>query len=160
MGRTMFVKFKSWIQERPNQYLLLGIMALLVLAVLWPTKQKPEVTETVEADTIIPAGYVLVPIELLNFEALSSLVGSYAIVDLFAPNSDPTQRPRKIGSDLRLLRAPLNPNQFAVLVPENESELIVSQATPLIAVIQNRSKSEQTKLVREKFQKKSRIELL
>lgn len=154
-------KLKSWLLEKPNQYLLLGLIALLVLAILWPRQeQKTEVQQAVEADTVIPAGFVLVPIELLNFEALSALVGSYAIVDLFAPNTDPNQRPRKIGSDLRLLRAPLNPNQFAVLVPENESDLVVSQATPLIAVIQNRSKNEQTKLLRTKSQKKSRIELL
>lgn len=154
-------KLKSWLLEKPNQYLLLGLIALLVLAILWPRQeQKTEVQQAIEADTVIPAGFVLVPIELLNFEALSALVGSYAIVDLFAPNTDPNQRPRKIGSDLRLLRAPLNPNQFAVLVPENESDLVVSQATPLIAVIQNRSKNEQTKLLRTKSQKKSRIELL
>lgn len=154
-------KLKSWLLEKPNQYLLLGLIALLALAILWPRQeQKTEVQQAVEADTVIPAGFVLVPIELLNFEALSALVGSYAIVDLFAPNTDPNQRPRKIGSDLRLLRAPLNPNQFAVLVPENESDLVVSQATPLIAVIQNRSKNEQTKLLRTKSQKKSRIELL
>lgn len=154
-------KLKSWLLEKPNQYLLLGLIALLALAILWPRQeQKTEVQQAVEADTVIPAGFVLVPIELLNFEALSALVGSYAIVDLFAPNTDPNQRPRKIGSDLRLLRAPLNPNQFAVLVPENESDLVASQATPLIAVIQNRSKNEQTKLLRTKSQKKSRIELL
>lgn len=154
-------KLKSWLLEKPNQYLLLGLIALLVLAILWPRQeQKTEVQQAIEADTVIPAGFVLVPIELLNFEALSALVGSYAIVDLFAPNTDPNQRPRKIGSDLRLLRAHLNPNQFAVLVPENESDLVVSQATPLIAVIQNRSKNEQTKLLRTKSQKKSRIELL
>lgn len=154
-------KLKSWLLEKPNQYLLLGLIALLALAILWPRQeQKTEVQQAVEADTVIPAGFVLVPIELLNFEALSALVGSYAIVDLFAPNTDPNQRPRKIGSDLRLLRAPLNPNQFAVLVPENESDLVVSQTTPLIAVIQNRSKNEQTKLLRTKSQKKSRIELL
>lgn len=156
----MFDKFKTWLQEKPHQYLLLGLITLLLFAVLWPTKDKTESLPTLEADTVIPAGYVLVPIELLNFEALSSLVGSYAIVDLFAPNSDPNQRARKIGSDLRLLRAPLNPQQFAVLVPESESDLVVSQATPLIAVIQNRSKNEQSKLLRAKSVKKSRIEIL
>ncbi len=155
----MIDKLKAWLLRKPNQILLLGVVSLVVMAVLLPTKKSVnEPQPNFEADTIIPAGYVLVPIELLNFEALSSLVGGYAIVDLFAPNADPTKRPRKIGTNLRLLRAPLNPNQFAVLVPEDESELVVSQATPLIAVIQNRSKNQQTKIVRTKQLKRSRIE--
>lgn len=152
-------KIKVWISQRPNQYLLLGIVALVIMAVLFPAKkEKAESPQMFEADTVIPAGFVLVPIELLNFEALSSLVGGYAIVDLFAPASEPGQKSKKIGSDLRLLRAPLNPNQFAVLVPEEESEIIVSQASPLVAVIQNRTKTEQSKMVRGAKIKRSRIE--
>lgn len=103
------------------------------------------------ADTYIPDGFVLVPIELQNAESLSSLIGSYALVDLFrGPNS------QRVGKRLKLLRAPLNPNQFAVLVPEGEVAAVLAQQGPLWAAIQNPQQRKSTEI--SSRQKKSRIE--
>ena len=129
------------------------VMLGIVVIVQSTESQKTATEETVEesADTYIPDGFVLVPIELQNAESLSSLIGSYALVDLFrGPNS------QRVGKRLKLLRAPLNPNQFAVLVPEGEVAAVLAQQGPLWAAIQNPQQRKSTEI--SSRQKKSRIE--
>ncbi|MNL69084.1 hypothetical protein D3C87_1938990 [compost metagenome] len=42
-----------------------------------------------------------------------------------------------MGSKLKLLRAPLNPQQYAVLVKDAESSRLLSYSGPYLAVVQN-----------------------
>jgi hypothetical protein len=80
----------------------------------------------------------LVPVELANAESLSSLVGDMGgVVDLYLATAENKKGGLKVGSRLKLLRAPLNPNQYAVLVQENDSSRLLSYAGPFIAVVQN-----------------------
>jgi len=96
-------------------------------------------------DTVIPKGFVLVPIELQNAESLAAMVDQYAIVDLYSvprtneeARAKTTQGPgHRVGYHLRLLRAPANPKTFAVLVPEAQAPGVVAMAGALFAVIQN-----------------------
>jgi hypothetical protein len=89
------------------------------------------------ASTFIPAGYVLVPIEVANFESLDSILGKFGVVDLYLPSEDPKARPRKVAERVRILRAPLNPSRFAVLARENDSPRLVSHGGPFTVVVQN-----------------------
>ncbi len=89
------------------------------------------------ASTFIPAGYVLVPIEVANFESLDSILGKFGVVDLYLPSDDPKARPRKVAERVRILRAPLNPSRFAVLARENDSPRLVSHGGPFTVVVQN-----------------------
>jgi hypothetical protein len=102
---------------------------------------KIENTQTIQEspDTIIPKGYVLVPIELANSEALGSMIDEFAIVDLYAVAMPGEKHGSRVGQKLRLIRAPLNPKTFAVLVPEAEATKIVSSPGPVVAVIQNKN---------------------
>jgi hypothetical protein len=94
---------------------------------------------------------VLVPIELQNSESLASLIGSYAVVDLFrGPNS------QRVGKRLKLLRAPMNPQQFAVLVPEGEVSTLLQTPGPFWAAIQNPQQNRTSEIASRR--KKSRIE--
>lgn len=90
-------------------------------------------------DTIIPKGYVLVPIELANSEALASMIDEFAIVDLYTVAIPGEKHGSRVGQKLRLIRAPLNPKTFAVLVPEADATKVVSSPGPVIAVIQNKN---------------------
>lgn len=108
------------------------------------------------ADTFIPSGFVLVPIEISNHEALNSLIGSHGIVDLFLPPSRSFAKPRRVASHIKILRAPLDPQKFAVLAKESESERLVTQDSPLFAVVKN-PKHESTVKVVEKRKMKRRI---
>jgi hypothetical protein len=147
-------QIKKWIKDPRNRTLTIA-MALMLIIILGVSLFSPEKSTTgvpvVTADTYIPDGFVLVPIEIQNAESLGSLIGAYAVVDLFrGPQS------QRVGRRLRLLRAPLNPDQFAVLVPEGEVTALMAIPGPYWAVIQNPQQSKATEIADSK--KKSRIE--
>jgi hypothetical protein len=106
------------------------------------SREHPRQAEDVEtAATFIPDGYVLVPIEVANFESLDSILGKFGVVDLYAPSDDPKRQTIKIAERVRILRAPLNPSHFAVLIPETDSQRIVMHPGPLLVVVQPQSVS-------------------
>ena len=108
------------------------------------TPEEPEA-----AATFIPAGFVLVPIEVANFESLDSILGKFGVVDLYIPADGVRKRPIKVAEHIRILRAPLNPSHFAVLAPENESVKLVTYAGPFMVVVQS-AKTSGTKFVNAK----------
>jgi hypothetical protein len=105
------------------------------------TAESVEVSEDAKsADTYIPKGFVLVPIEIANSESLNSLIGEVGgLVDLYLVNNHEGQKQtkKKIASRIKIIKAPLNPQQYAVLVKESESASILTTPGPFIAVIQN-----------------------
>ncbi len=123
----------------------IGTLVILGLIAFWVVSQKsaPPENQTqgddsgFTVDTLIPSGYVLIPIELANADPLSSMVGTTAVVDLYTTSMDAKQKGRKIGSRLKLVRAPKNPNLYAVLVKESQSDQVLAQPGPYFAVIQN-----------------------
>lgn len=100
---------------------------------------EPEPLES--AATFIPAGFVLVPIEVANYESLDSILGKFGTVDLYIPPEDPKKKARKVAERIRILRAPLNPSQFAVLAREEDSPKLVSHDGPFLVVVQNPSQA-------------------
>ena len=102
-------------------------------------------------DTHIPLGFVLVPIEVLNKESLSALLGSHGVVDLFL-SSKKGRKVYKIAHHVKMLRAPLDPSRFAILVPEGEAVKVLKHPQPLFAVVQN-PKQKNTRFYRPKKKK-------
>lgn len=145
--------FKVWIKEPKNRTLLIAISLMLIIIVVVETQTSKNSTageHPESADTFIPAGFVLVPIELQNSESLSSLIGAYAVVDLFVGGKH-----HRVGQRLKLIRAPLNPQQFAVLVPEHQVNNLLAVSGPYWAVIQNPSEKKSGQISEKK---KSKIE--
>lgn len=98
-----------------------------------PGKQK----ESPSADTYIPAGFTLVPIEIINSLQISPLIGSIGgKVDLYRV-SDAGKKSKLIYSSAKLLRAPLDPDQFAVLIPSDDVLRLLSESTMFFAVVLN-----------------------
>lgn len=97
-----------------------------------------------EVSTLIPEGYVLVPIEVANYESLDSILGQFGVVDLYIPNENTRKPPIKIAERIKILRAPLNPSRFAVLAPESQSSKIVSIPGEIHVVVQNPSRRSNT----------------
>jgi hypothetical protein len=127
-----------------NNYLIFGFLCLGIVGVLSnqgrPSGDLNATTESKEksVDTYIPRGFVLVPLEIANSDSLTSLVGNLGgVVDLYLATNSGSKSGLKVGSKLKLLKAPLNPNQFAVLVREDESPKLLSYTGPFIAVVQN-----------------------
>ncbi len=136
--------------NRKQLWLALGfIAAAFAISLLWDFKmnerqaasEKPEPESIESAATYIPDGFVLVPIEVANFESLDSILGKFGVVDLFVASDDPKIKPRKLAERVKILRAPLNPNHFAVLVPDSESQKIVAYSGALTVVVQNPNKA-------------------
>ncbi|MCM2281910.1 MAG: hypothetical protein NDI61_08705 [Bdellovibrionaceae bacterium] len=100
-------------------------------------EQLPGADEADSVDTYIPSGFVLVPIEVVNYEALDSVLGRYGIVDLFAADTENARKSRLIASRIRILRAPRNPSHFAVLAPSHEAPALVRQEGGFFVVVQN-----------------------
>ena len=112
--------------ETQNKILIISFVIFLGLYFLLTYRQKPQQESKIAnnkletADTYIPAGHVLVPIEIENVESVSGIIGAFALVDLY------TRPPQAlemflVAQKIKLIRAPLNPNQYAVLVTESQS---------------------------------------
>lgn len=153
MNPAKIERIRDWLRDPRNRTLSIAIavMLIIIICVHVSSDTSPEVIEEVSADTYIPDGYVLVPIELQNSDSLSSLIGAYAVVDLFRG-----PRSQKVGKRLKLLRAPLNPQQFAVLVPEAEVSNLLETPGPFWAAIQNPQQNKAAEIASRS--KKSRVE--
>ncbi len=140
----MFQKMKI---SKQNKLLLCSFLVFIAFSLLYslnrkePTKKSQEL---IYADTYIPKGFVLVPIELANFESVSALIDQFGVIDLYA-GAPQMAGSIKIASRIKMLRAPLNPNLFAILVSENNSSDIMKRSGPFWAVVQNRQSAEEHK---------------
>jgi hypothetical protein len=137
-------------------FIALGVVALLMEVLSSPSHKEtePVASESFDVDTMIPAGYILIPIQLSNAESLASLTGQFAVVDLYAVG-EKGRKGFKVASAVKLLRAPLNPQQFAVLIREQESSKLVTMEGPFFAALKSRSDRSRSGL--EKAQKNNLI---
>lgn len=134
---------------KENKFLLIAF-SVLVLTNIAHFFVKPSDSTSVETaddtDTVIPKGYVLIPVELQNFEAISGVIQNFGVVDLYSNNPE-TLKSKKIASKIKLIRAPYNPNSFAVLAKEEYSEEVVKFSGNLYAVIQNKKITDEMKII-------------
>jgi hypothetical protein len=140
------VKFSNL--ETQNKILIISFVVFLLLYLLLTYRQNPRETaqdpaaKIETADTYIPAGHVLVPIEIENVESVSGIIGAFALVDLYtrAEQAD-TAEMFLVGQKIKLIRAPLNPNQYAVLVTEQQSTELLKMNPRFWVTIHNQKKS-------------------
>lgn len=159
MKRLKIILEKLRKNEQATFTVLTGIVALALLISFFAKSEAPARELPESPDTYIPKGLVLVPIELANGDALSSMVADFAIVDLFETGRNGAQLKKRVGHRLRLIRAPLNPERMAVLVPEGQEHLLLQNENPLFAVVQNRGETQEGR-VPSAVTKKSRIQYL
>jgi hypothetical protein len=140
----MFPKMKI---SKQNKWLLFSFLAFISFSMIYSMNRKdepPKTPERIYADTYIPKGFVLIPIELANYESVSALIDQFGVIDLYA-GAPQMAGSVKIASRVKMLRAPLNPHLFAILVPENNSSEIMKKNGPFWAVVQNRASTEDVK---------------
>ncbi len=146
-------------QIKNNIHLIIAFVVLIVVSIFSAASSKEKSISTpLQIDTIIPKGYVLVPIELENKDIIQSIIQSHGIIDLYT--GDPVMRQaQKIATRIKIIRAPYNPNLFAVLVQENLADRIMKQSGNFYAVIQNKAAEEDTNsLARSRSRKNITIE--
>lgn len=143
------MNFLQKLNIKSDKALLLAFLALggvVLLLELLPSSSKnekaedPSSSESFDVDTMIPAGYLLIPLELANSESLASLSGQFSVVDLYT-SGEKGRKGHKVASAVKLLRAPLNPQQFAVLVREADGPKIVTQEGPFFVALKNPKES-------------------
>lgn len=107
------------------------------------SKPPPERTANTraEVDTYIPKGFVLVPIEVQNYEALDSILGQFGVVDLFQSASPENPGQHLVARNVRILRAPQNPSHFAILVQEGEVGIVLKNTGPFTVVVRRPEKN-------------------
>ena len=108
------------------------------------------------ADTLIPKGQVLIPIELANVDAVAGLIDQFGIVDLYTGNDGHSVL---IASRIKILRAPLNQNQYAVMVAESFSPEMMKNKGPFFAVVQNRFAKDEIQKPEAKSDKKTELKM-
>jgi hypothetical protein len=140
MNFTSLYKQLPWDKRMLIASALLALIPLGFYLFLQPTPTPPAAA-TASLETHIPKGFVLVPIEIENYESLDSVFGQFGIVDLF-------QKAGVIARNVRLLRAPNNPGRFAVLVPEREAERLLRQGS-VFSVTVKRNQAAGTEFVNE-----------
>ncbi len=104
--------------------------------------QEDSPVNTATLDTLIPEGFSLVNIEIVNADKLDAILGQFGVVDLFLASEDGKKTTKKIASKVKILRAPKNPQEFAVLVPEALVSHLFSYDSPFFASVQNPSPKE------------------
>lgn len=133
----MIQKIGQRFKNSAKEILLWSIFLTIGATVAYFSAHAEEKTSTPEAptslETFIPKDHLLIPIEISNADKLDGLLGAAGIVDLYQV-PPPTGGPAKlVGRRLRLLRAPLNPNAFAVLLRESEADQFLASPGPYIA---------------------------
>lgn len=139
----------KWLQiDKNNKYYIYAFIIISIFSV-WNelrnsssgAKTQPNTNNQIEIqdsiDTYIPKGYVLIPIDLVNRESIVSIIDQTSLVDLYYQKKS-LSKSIKIASRVKLIRAPLNPNQLAVLISEDDSHQILTYEGPYFAVIQNK----------------------
>lgn len=131
-------------------YLLFGLVALLFLIVKESQSSTPRGTvESIDLQTFIPKGFVLVPLQLKNSQKLDSILGSHAIVSLYKSKDNITHL---VGQNIRILRSPKNPKLFAVLSPQDKAKNFLDPLADYSVALQGPQKSG-TKIENQKQQR-------
>lgn len=121
-------------EKKWRWYAVLVITAAILAWLSSDSKQEAKQDQAPpDVTTFIPEGFQLIPIEVANYEALDSVLGQFGVIDLYtASENESSSTP--LARAVKILRAPLNPNQFAVLVPDEMVRDIVKKG-PLYKVV-------------------------
>lgn len=150
-------KFWDLYVKAPWERKILGAafaLALLPIGVgaIWNSTAAPaprdEKPARAQVDTYIPKGFVLVPIEVQNYESLDSILGQFGVVDLFQSGSAAHPQQIQVARNVRMLRAPQNPSHFAILVQESEVSGILKNNSAFFVVVKHPGK-DGTQFVKE-----------
>jgi len=113
----------------------------LTLIVIFTVISNSRAQETVNtADTTpsfleqLPEGFVVAPIEPTNSEPLDSIFDDHGYADLYRANVN-GEKGKRIARGLALIRAPRNPRQFAVIVPESQTDLLPELSQPVVVIL-------------------------
>lgn len=132
--------------------ILLGAcLVLLCAGLILDNKNKPSSpshqsvpSPQVHIDQLAPPGHSLFPIQPLNYEALSGVLGVMGKVDIYDAESS-----RLIVDGLKLVRSQDSPDTLLALVPDAKMSQMIQVAPKIIAVLKNPKETTGTNFVRK-----------
>lgn len=152
---------KKFFQNKTNQYIFAGLILLVLFSFALNSEETTPEPQAWQADTVIPPNVTAIPIEISNQRSLSASIGQFAYVNVFSLKPD--GRPgKRIGHKLKLLRAPLDQNEFLVLVPNAQEELFMQYTGPFFVSVLSRQNEEPSQISKRmhKTKRANRIEIL
>ncbi|MES2770013.1 MAG: hypothetical protein V4596_12785 [Bdellovibrionota bacterium] len=158
MKRLDLHHIKNWVRNLKTKYIVIGFIVLGVLSFILDQKKNdiPAPVDPTSVDTYIPEGMTLIPIEIQNIEALKNILGDFGVVDLYLPSFEENRAPKKIASGIKIMRAPLNPDVFAVLVLEENAPQIAQHPGAFFVTVLN-PKTQKTRFNKDKKQLRTQI---
>lgn len=89
-----------------------------------------------QIDTLIPDGYVLIPVKLSNAAAISGVIGSYGVADIYSTLAG--QKSKLLFSKAKVIKSEdAEDPVFSVLVKESRAHLLSNREDPFFAAVQN-----------------------
>ena len=146
---------QSFLKKFSGHFLIVIVLVILSLgSELWKKFSQKE-SPSLSLDALIPKGFVLLPIEIINGPDIIQLIGTHGVVDLYA-YSDKSQLPeQQAASAVKVLPPEREEGRWTALVPEKQASILFSYPDPFYAVIQNPEKNN-SKIYKKK-EKKSLI---
>lgn len=102
--------------------------------------------DPLSVDELLPEGYVLLPMEFVNQAALDPLIGTHAIVNIYRTGFDGNSRGRLVAKNVRVMRAPQNPQTMAALIPENQVTAMMDTQSGYYGVLQRKDPDRQVQI--------------
>lgn len=119
-----------------------GLSIIVIASVISMASHSEEARKTLDASSekptsmldALPDGYVIAPIQPTNNDSLDSIFEQHGYVDLYRAGATGSKG-KIIARGLPLVRAPKNPRQFAVLVPENQTDVLPELNEPVLVIL-------------------------
>lgn len=118
--------------------LIVGVCSQLLPTGSSSNPADPSSDANFEADTLIPEGFVLVPIRLENQQALLAMIGPFAVLNIYQADVQSGSRGKLVAKSIKVMRAPYDPEALSVLAPEDKAALFMGSAQGFYGVLQNR----------------------
>lgn len=107
---------------------------------------------------MIPKGYMIYPIEVINASSLHAMMGSFAYINLYAPRK--RQKGTKlIGKNLKIIRSPKDPEQFALVIKESDYINQLEPQNKYYVTIKNPKLNEKENIIRDENHSNRRISI-
>ncbi|MFN3698162.1 MAG: hypothetical protein ACK4VO_12055 [Pseudobdellovibrio sp.] len=153
------LKIKYMVMNQKVFFIMFTLFVLIyIFTSLTSAYQKNNELITDSLDTFIPRGHVLVPIELENIETINGLIENFGVIDIYLGNKL-TNDSKKILNKVKIIRAPLNPNKFAILLNDDAAKYFMKYDGQFVGAVQNKTEASFNPIVEQEKKKKINIEI-
>lgn len=155
--RTLSV-IQHYFKDSPARISALISVCLVVIILVTSAFSKDSTTEPEDVtylSDLIPDGHMLIPVQVVNGEALSQMMDLSAYVDLYSIDLV-QQKKQLLFKRVKIIKNPSESTSFSVLLSEDKSHQLNFIENPVFAVL----KSKRTKSRPVKKTTKSRFQVM